>query len=67
VVSLSGKIAIITLVRSSEDDTPLEDLREELRKAVASLPLVASWRIEAVSILDDAVIQTSAETPMKTS
>jgi hypothetical protein len=66
-VSLSGKIAIITLVRSSEDDTPLEDLREELRKAVASLPLVASWRIEAVSILDDAVIQTSAETPMKTS
>jgi hypothetical protein len=61
-VFLSGKIAVITLTRAKDDDRPVESLREELRKAVASLPLAESWHIEAVSILDDAILEKSAQT-----
>jgi hypothetical protein len=66
-VSPSGKIAIITLMRATDDSTPAETLTQELRKAIASLPLFETWRVEAVSILDDPTLRTSAQATIKTS
>jgi hypothetical protein len=60
------KIAIITLTRTTDDDASKENLRDELQKAITSTPLTESWHIEAVSILDDAILPKNAEATIKT-
>lgn len=53
-MSASGKIAIITLVRSSEDvELSSEELAERIRRDVEASKLRESWIIDKVTVLDE--------------
>ena len=47
-----GTIALVTLVRSSEDETiPAGELIEKIRRAIQSSEISNMWTIEKISIL----------------
>ena len=52
---VSGKIALIALVRASDDDSlRTRELVGEIREALQSSAISKTWTIEKITILDDA-------------
>jgi len=48
-----GAIALVTLIRSSEDNTSAAELIEEIRTAIKSSKISKEWSIEKISILGE--------------
>jgi len=54
-VSVSAKIALVTLIKSSESDSSqTEELVGEIRQVLQSSSLSKTWSIEKITILDEA-------------
>jgi len=59
-----GAIALVTLIRSSDDlTTPAEQLVEEIRAAIQTSTISKNWLVEKVSILNDSEIRGTDLSP----
>lgn len=52
-----GTIALVTLIRSSNDDTtPAGELIEDIRNAIQSSAISKIWTVEKISILGESEV-----------
>ena len=53
-MSVSGKIALVTLIHVSDDKfSSADELAEQIRQAVESSSLSATWTVDRVTVLDE--------------
>lgn len=58
-----GTIALITLIRSSAEDTPAGELVEQIRTAIQSSKIFNGWSIEKISILAESGVPEEELSP----
>ncbi len=65
-VSATGKVALVTLIRSSDHD-PLsaDELAEQIRRNIESSALSETWTVDRVAVLDEGASTAKALSTQK--